>query len=86
MEDERVKKRLGGQVFTSGGLAVWSIHDEVHKLIQDTERAKVVDVLNDVFPQIQEFVTSKLPSAEPSPTMNGHHAAEPSTAPLAISA
>jgi hypothetical protein len=57
LEEERVKRRLGGQVFTS-------------------EKAKVVDVLIDVLPQIQDFVASKLPVPAPSspviPTGNNH--------------
>ncbi|WWC68627.1 uncharacterized protein I206_102558 [Kwoniella pini CBS 10737] len=42
LEEERIQKRLGGQIFTS-------------------EKAKVVDLLNDVLPQIKQFVISKLP-------------------------
>ena len=65
MMDERAKKRLGGQIFTS-------------------EKAKVVDVLVDVLPQIQEFVTGKIPTpAEPLPVVNGNgidHATEPAAA------
>lgn len=53
LEEERIKKRLGGQIFTS-------------------TKAKVVDVLVDVFPQVQEFVESKLPrAATPHQLSNG---------------
>jgi histone deacetylase 6 len=50
--DERAKKRLGGQIFTS-------------------EKAKVVDVLVDVLPQIQDFVTGRIP-APTLPVVNGN--------------
>jgi histone deacetylase 6 len=47
-----------------------------------SEKAKVVDVLVDVFPQIQDFVASKLPqSAASQPLSNGHAAGE-TTAPV----
>jgi len=53
LDDERVRRRLGGQVFTS-------------------ERAKVVDVLNDVLPQIKVFVASKLSARiANTPVVNG---------------
>nr|XP_018264720.1 histone deacetylase 6/10 [Kwoniella dejecticola CBS 10117]OBR86878.1 histone deacetylase 6/10 [Kwoniella dejecticola CBS 10117] len=45
LEEERIQKRLGGQIFTS-------------------EKAKVVDLLNDVLPQIKDFIASKLPLRE----------------------
>lgn len=46
MNEERLWRRLGGQIHTS-------------------DKAKVVDVLNDSMPQIKEFVASKLPAAAP---------------------
>ncbi|KAK4688388.1 histone deacetylase 6, partial [Tremellales sp. Uapishka_1] len=49
LEEERSKKRLGGQIIPS-------------------EHAKVVDVLNDVLPQIKAFVGSQLAAANPAPS------------------
>ncbi|WOO83917.1 Histone deacetylase clr3 [Vanrija pseudolonga] len=51
LQEERLHRRLGGQIFTS-------------------PKSPVVAVLNDVFPQIQEFVASKLP--EPASSSNGN--------------
>ena len=52
LEDERAKKRLGGQIFTS-------------------EKAKVVDVLVDVMPQIREFVGGMIPTRSQPVNGNG---------------
>ncbi|WVN90743.1 uncharacterized protein L203_105985 [Cryptococcus depauperatus CBS 7841] len=49
LEDEKVKRRLGDQVFTS-------------------QKSKVVDVLNDVLPEIKTFVAAKV---EDPPLPNG---------------
>ncbi|ORY22508.1 hypothetical protein BCR39DRAFT_551487 [Naematelia encephala] len=66
LDDEKVQRRLGGQIFTS-------------------ERAKVVDVLNDVLPQIQSFVASKVgPIPESIPTSNGHSSLEPGAAAVLV--
>jgi histone deacetylase 6 len=40
--------------------------------VYTSERAKVVDVLMDVFPQIEQFIASKLNPAESRPLSNGH--------------
>jgi histone deacetylase 6 len=55
LNEERLHRRLGGQINTS-------------------QKAQVVDVLVDVFPQIQEFVESKLPkpTTTPAPSSNGN--------------
>ncbi|WWD16504.1 hypothetical protein CI109_100930 [Kwoniella shandongensis] len=53
LDDNRVCRRLGDQVFTS-------------------QKAKVVDVLNDVLPQIKQFVSEKVGDIPPVPVTNGH--------------
>lgn len=45
-----------------------------------SDKAKVVDVLVDVFPQIQDFVTSKLPQSSALQPLSNGHAAEASVA------
>ncbi|KAL1406389.1 Histone deacetylase hda1 [Vanrija albida] len=52
LSEERLHRRLGGQIFTS-------------------PKTPVVAVLNDVLPQIQEFVASKLPESSSSADGNG---------------
>ncbi|KAL7419556.1 Histone deacetylase hda1 [Cryptotrichosporon argae] len=58
LDDETVKRRLGGHVMTS-------------------DKSRVVDVLQDVLPQIKEFVASRVPAPKPAETSqaNGVHAA-----------
>lgn len=62
--EERLHRRLGGQIHT-------------------TKDAKVVDVLNAVFPQIREFVASKLP-AQRVATANGTTPLEVASAVVAV--
>lgn len=47
-----------------------------------SDKAKVVDVLVDVFPQIQNFVSSKLPHPPASQTLSNGHAAGPAETPV----
>jgi hypothetical protein len=86
LSDERVKRRLGGQVFTSG-MSYLPASAWLGVLRADAaENAKVVDVLNDALPQIKTFIASKLPTSIPkattipaAPLVNGdaaHHHVE----------
>jgi hypothetical protein len=86
LEDERVKRRLGGQVFTSGTSYLPASAWMYVYHADPAENAKVVDVLNDVLPQIKTFIASRLPtsvsqatSIPAAPLVNvdaAHHLAE----------
>lgn len=67
LAEQRLHRRLGGQIFTS-------------------EKAKVVDVLNDVLPQIKEFVEASVPkTVKKAPAIgNGH--SEPQAIPEVVAA